>query len=202
MGSIPNPSPSISDRVNNFYTEREKKKNPTSLHLLCMQVKKAGHLKLLLTQPPAALTALAGAGRHRSSLCLWGKLFLATLKTNYPTTAVRLEKVIMQTSSPPPTDLLFLSPHEWNLQGIARSAGAQALLRSLLLLQQQRPVPHPPSSPRAKQGTRFSCFTRKAQITHISTERERYDYISLCCLGQEMKCCLFNWQKHAVRAYL
>lgn len=60
-----NSSASISGRVNNFYTER-KKKNPTSSHLLCMQVKKAGHLDLLLAQTFCSYST----GMGREALCL------------------------------------------------------------------------------------------------------------------------------------
>lgn len=49
-----------------IFTLREKK-NPTSLHLLCMHVKKAGHLKLLLAQT-SCCSYSTGRGRETQDL--------------------------------------------------------------------------------------------------------------------------------------
>lgn len=168
----PNSSPSISNRVNNFYTER-KKDQPTSLHLLCMQPKKAGHLKLLLAQT-SCCSHSTGRGRATEDFIVpLRKAFSGHIKDKSSHHSSEAGKGDSANQLSTPTDLLSPSPHVLNLQGIARSPGVQALHRSLLLLLRQLPVPHPPSSPRRKARHRIQLLHEESpDHTHFDRERK------------------------------
>lgn len=166
-----------------------------------MHVKKAGHLKLLLAQT-SCCSYSTGRGRETQDLTVpLRKAFSGHIKDKlfHHSSEAGKGDSANQLSTPrrPPVPFPpYIEPSRHCKVSVLRLFSAPFSCPSSVQ------SPTLPPHPEQKQGTGFSCFTRKAQITHISIERDRYEYISLCCLGQEMKCCLFNWQKHTVRAYL